>query len=482
MPRTTKKDKFIPQESIRIPPYSAEAERAILGAILLEPAATFEMLTGYNLLPEWFYIESNRIIFETANRMYQQKATGIDVITVFDALEEAGHADQVGGMAALEALTRGELIVAHAEYYAKILRDKAVLRRIIRSAEEAAAKCYEADRSVDTILSESQEAMFAIGERTDANSLPAFGDSLKQTFSKLDKLFNNKTGLNGLSTGFRDLDRIMQGLRNSEMIVLAARPSMGKTSLAMNICTAIALGADGTGKRLTKKEPLPVAIFSCEMSTDALITRLLCAISHVPYYNIINNAYNNAETNARYFSALTAGADILQNAPIYIDDTGGLDIADVRARARRMKKRYGIRLIMIDYLQLLNCRDASGEGRQLETTRISAGIKAMAKELDIPVIVLSQLSRQTEQRDKEGKPRMSDLRDSGSIEQDADVIMLLRRPCKYPGSSGSEFKDLAVVDVAKNRNGRVGEVKLTFIDELTQFADRNNDENPAAQD
>ena len=482
MARTSRKKVVDPSETLRIPPYSTEAERGILGAILLEPEQTFELLAGVSLQPEWFYVEAHRLIFETAARMYQHKATGIDSVTVFDALQEAGIADQVGGMPALEALTRGEMVVAHAEYYANILREKATLRRIIRAAEEAAGKCYEPNRSVNTILSESQEAMFAIGERSDANNLPTFTESLKQTFKKLDTLFNNTTGLNGLSTGFKDLDKKMQGLRDSEMIVLAARPSMGKTSLAMNICAAVALGADGIGKKLRGKEPMPVGIFSCEMSTDALITRLLCAHAHVPYIDIINNRFNSEEQNRRYFNALTQSATELQNVPLYIDDSGGLDIADVRARARRMKKRYGIRLIMIDYLQLLNCRDAASEGRQLETTRISAGIKAMAKELNIPVIVLSQLSRQTEQRDKEGKPRLSDLRDSGSIEQDADVVMLLRRPCKYPGSHESDIKDLAVVDIAKNRNGAVGEVRLTFIDNLTQFMDRidaGSDENPA---
>ena len=336
MAKSSRKKVVDPSETLRIPPYSTEAERGILGAILLEPEQTFELLAGVSLQPEWFYVEAHRLIYETAARMYQQKATGIDSVTVFDALQEAGIADQVGGMPALEALTRGEMVVAHAEYYANILREKATLRRIIRAAEEAAGKCYEPNRSVNTILSESQEAMFAIGERSDANNLPTFTESLKQTFKKLDTLFNNTTGLNGLSTGFKDLDKKMQGLRDSEMIVLAARPSMGKTSLAMNICAAVALGADGTGKKLRGKEPMPVGIFSCEMSTDALITRLLCAHAHVPYIDIINNRFNSEEQNRRYFNALTQSATELQNVPLYIDDSGGLDIADVRARARRM--------------------------------------------------------------------------------------------------------------------------------------------------
>lgn len=466
---------------VRVPPYDQEAERAVLGSILLDADRTFGMLSSLSATSEWFYVAANRIIFEAAKSLFDQKGSGVDAVTVSSALQEAGQLEAVGGMAALERLTSGELVVAHAEYYANILQEKYVLRQIIGVAEDAAAKCYSPDRSIQTILSESQEAMFALSDRN-AREQPSFRDSLGQTFKKIENLFQNTTGLNGLSTGFRDLDRTIQGLRDSEMIVLAARPSMGKTSLAMNICTAIALGGDCLGKKLSNKEPMPVAVFSCEMSTDALITRLLCGLAKVPYFNLVRNMYASQAEKTERFQQLSRAAAQLSNAPLYIDDTGGLDIADVRSRARRLKKRYGIRMIMIDYLQLLNCREASSEGRQLETTRISAGIKAMAKELNVPVIVLSQLSRASEQRDKEGKPRMSDLRDSGSIEQDADVIMLLRRPCKYPGSKGSEFPDLAIVDVAKNRNGRVGEVELSFIDELTQFTDRLKDasaENPA---
>ncbi len=458
---------------VRVPPYSQEAERGVLGAALLAAEQTFEMLAGLRAVPEWFYIEANRTIFETAKSMFESKGTGVDAITVISALQEAGVLDQVGGAAYVERLVSGELVVAHAEYYAKILEEKFTLRRIIAAAEEAAAKCYEPDRAISTILSESQEKMLAISDDEDKN-VPVWNEALQKTFDKINNLFQNTSGLTGLSSGFVDLDRTLQGLKNSEMIVLAARPSMGKTSLAMNICTSIALGADALGKRKSGKDPIPVGVFSCEMSTDSLITRLLCAVSQVPYFDIVRNQYASESERQDRFHKITRGASQLMNAPLYIDDTGGLDIADVRARARRMKKRYGIKFIMIDYLQLLNCREAAQEGRQLETTKISAGIKAMAKELDVPVLVLSQLSRNSE-REKEGRPRLSDLRDSGSIEQDADVVLLLRRPCKYPGSKGSDDASLAIVDVAKNRNGRTGEVELTFVDSLTQFTDRVRD-------
>ena len=266
---------------------------------------------------------------------------------------------------------------------------------------------------------------------------------------------------------------------------------MGKTSLAMNICTSVALDVDCNGKprpsadrsKVPGQNKVPVAIFSCEMSTDALITRLLCTLSGVPFTNIVDKSYVKQSELPKMHQKITRAASLLMDAPIFIDDTGGLDIADVRARARRLKKRHGIRLIMIDYLQLLNSREGSDEGRQQETTKISAGIKAMAKELNVPVLVLSQLSRAPEQRDKSAKPRLADLRDSGSIEQDADVVLLLRRPCKYPGSPDSDQPNLAIVDVAKNRNGATGEVNLNFDGSVTRFSDYAytvDRENPAA--
>ena len=454
-----------------------EAERAILGALLLSPEKTFEMLSARRCVPEWFYVEANRTVFEAARSLYEGKSQGLDAVTVVSALQEAGKLEAVGGAAAVERLVEGEIVVAHAEYYADILSQKYVLRQISDIASEAIEKCYAPDRSAAAILSDAQEAMFAISEK-ETRTLPTFRESLVATFGKIDRLLSDTSGMNGLSTGFKDLDKKIQGLRNSEMIVLAARPSMGKTSLAMNICTSIALDVDCDGKKRAgpdRSAPpgsnrLPVLVFSCEMSTDALMTRLLCTLSRVPFSDIVDKSNVRSADLPRMKNKLSTAATELMDAPFFIDDTGGLDINDLRARARRMKKRHGIRLIMVDYLQLLNAREAQSEGRQLETTKISAGIKAMAKELDVPVIVLSQLSRDSEKRDKEARPRLSDLRDSGSIEQDADVVMLLRRPCKNPGSTGSEIPNLAVVDVAKNRNGATGEVNLNFEDRLTRFS------------
>ena len=468
---------------VRVPPYSVEAESAILGALLLDAPRTSEYLDKLHVSPEWFWVPGNRLVYERVVQLLRDNKP-VDAVTVAEALERAGDLEKAGGVPAIEKLTMGNLVLAHTEYYLGILREKYLRRRIIETAEEAASRCYatEAEGDIATILSQSQERMLALSGE-DEKGRPDWNTSLRSTFDRINSLYKNETGLTGLSTGFKDLDRTIQGLRPAEMVVLAARPSMGKTSLAMNICTAVALGADCTGRRVTGGAPQAVAIFSCEMSTDALVTRMLCSMAGVPYFNIVRaNKYGvSEEEKVRQTNRLSKAASALMNAKFFVDDTGGLDISDLRARARRMKKRHDIKLVMIDYLQLLNCAAAADQGRQLETTRISAGIKAMAKELDVPVLVLSQLSRGVEQRDREAKPRLSDLRDSGSIEQDADVVMLLRRPCKYPGSAGSDQPNLAVVDVAKNRNGRVGEVKLTFIDELTQFTDATDEreEDPA---
>jgi len=257
--------------------------------------------------------------------------------------------------------------------------------------------------------------------------------------------------------------------------VLAARPSMGKTSLAMNICECLALGRDMNHQSL-KGVPeagggkCPVAVFSLEMSQEALAMRMLCAHAGISGYQLEGGYLNTQQVNRLFLKA----ASELNQASLYVDDTGGLDVMELRARARRLKKQYGVGLIMVDYLQLLNCREYARQGRQLETSAISAQLKSMAKELNLPVLVLSQLSRAPEQRvgDKTGTPRLSDLRDSGAIEQDADVVLLLRRPCKYKGDKEYDDKTLAIVDVAKHRNGPTGEVRLNFDEHFTRFSDR----------
>ena len=456
--------------ALRVPPYSAEAEQAVLGAILLDAPRAMEICAEADVIADSFWISANRTIFETAWRLYGS-GKPVDVVTVSEELRVRGELDVVGGVAALERMVEATPAVAHADYYTSILREKHLLRRVISVAENAQEKCYAPDRSVQLIVSETEQEVLAISDTQKDRVLP-WKDSVQQTIGKIESVLQRKDGINGISSGFRNLDERLRGLRNAEMIVLAARPSMGKTSLAMNICENVALGTNAGGKARLR-EPLPVGIFSCEMSTDALISRMLCSRARVSLQRVMAGLVNKADATMQ----LTRAASDLMNAPIYVDDTGGLDVMDLRARARRMKKKHGIKLIMIDYLQLLNSREYAGQGRQLETVNISANIKAMAKELDVPVIVLSQLSRAPENRDKEGTPRISDLRDSGAIEQDADVVMLLWRPSYYANklkdTAGQTPVDdtIAKVDIGKNRNGATGVAELTFENEFTQFSD-----------
>jgi replicative DNA helicase len=453
--------------SPRVPPHDAQAEAALLGAILLDAPRAFEICDTASITAESFWISSNRSLFEVVREM-NSHGRPVDVVTVADELRREGVFEQVGGVEALERLIDSTPVVAHADYYANILHDKHILRKIIGVAVSAQEKSYNLDRSVELILSETEQDVLAVSSgKKDVGD--DWGASLTGTFSKIDKMLNRGEKLSGLSTGFKNIDDKLSGMRNAEMIVLAARPSMGKTSLAMNICENVALGTD-VGKKADMRPRVPVAIFSCEMSTEALISRMLCSRAKVELQRVMFGLDNKTEATRRLTNAVTE----LMKAPIFVDDSGGLDVADLRSRARRMKKRHNIGLIMIDYLQLLNSRAFAAQGRQLETSNISSNIKAMAKELDVPVIVLSQLSRKPED-EKDGRPRISHLRDSGSIEQDADVVMMLWRPAYYQkkdANGGATPEDnSAKLDIGKNRNGAVGVANLTFESRFTQFYD-----------
>ncbi|MBT3193394.1 MAG: replicative DNA helicase [Verrucomicrobia bacterium] len=445
----------------RIPPYSEEAERGVLGSILLDFDRALNLAVDSQITPDYFYVPAHRIIYEA---MLQMLSVGqaIDVLTLADNLRTQEHLDAIGGDGYLDQLIDSTPTAAHAEYYIDIVRQKYLLRAVINCARDAETACYTGEQSADSLLSEVEQAFLNITENQHG-SVTEWPNAVQEVMEYIESVFQSKRGIgSGISTGFLNIDRKLNGLRGSEMIVLAARPSMGKTSLAMNIAEHAALGKndpDGKGHA--------VGIFSLEMSYASLVTRMLCCHAEVPGFQL-SGGYVSTEFHGRIVKA----ASVLRKAPIFMDDTGGLDVMELRARARRMKKKHNIELIVIDYLQLLNCREYSHQGRQLETSAISSNLKAMAKELNLPVLVLSQLSRAPEQRDKEGRPKLSDLRDSGAIEQDADVVMMLRRPCKYPGTEGADDERLAIVDVVKQRNGPTGEVLLNFEDSYTRFRDR----------
>lgn len=444
------------QSGRRLPPYSEEAERGVLGSALIESIRVIELCSMKALSAEAFYVPAHRLLFEQLMEMYQRART-IDLLMVAEELKKNGRLDPVGGHAFLEGLIDSTPTSAHAEYYMDIVQQKHLLRRIISQAAEAIDRCYT-DEDASELLSRTEQSFFELGDKKNISS----EDWKNVVYKTAGQIIDGNILDNGVPTGFADLDKQLRGLHNTDMIVLAARPSMGKTSLAMNIVEHAALGRSGGKKHA-------VGVFSLEMSQEQLVRRMLYSKAGVPAWKDFFS-----ETDR---TRISSAADQLGKASIIVDDSAGLDIMDLRARARRMKRISNVDLIVIDYLQLLADKRRSREGRQQETASISNGIKAMAKELKVPVLILSQLSRAPEQGTRDGKPRLSDLRDSGAIEQDADVVLLLQRPSYYnkekETDAGSGDDTLAIVDIAKHRNGPTGEVKLNFFREYTRFEDRD---------
>jgi replicative DNA helicase len=440
------------QSGRRLPPCSEEAERGVLGSALIESERVIELCSMKTLSAESFYIPAHRLLFEQLTAMYQN-GRPIDLLTVGEHLKQSGRLEQTGGYGFLEGLIDSTPTSAHAEYYIDLVRQKHLLRRIITQAAEAIDQCYTEDDAQE-LLSRTEEAFFELGDQK-ASSSEAWKEAVKKAMAQIDQSHLPS----GVPTGFKGLDKQLRGLHNTDMIVLAARPSMGKTSLAMNIVEHAALGRNAAKKKYA------VGVFSLEMGQEQLVRRMLFSKAGVPGWKDFISQTDHGR--------LVSAADQLGKAEIFIDDSAGLDMMDLRARARRMKRLYNVDLIVIDYLQLLYDKRSQRDGRQQETASISHGIKAMAKELNLPVLVLSQLSRAPEQRD--GKPRLSDLRDSGAIEQDADVVLLLQRKAYYkdPEAVDAEEDTLAVVDVAKHRNGPTGEVEMNFFKDYTRFEDRD---------
>jgi replicative DNA helicase len=443
--------------SERVPPYSEEAEKGVLGSILLDPERIVDICLEQQLVPDSFFVPAHKRIFEIAVEM-SKNGEAIDILTIVERLRSAGQLDSVGGSVYIDRLVDSTPTAAHAEYYIDIVRQKHLLRAVIACSRDAENDCYSSEQSADLILSRVEQSFMDITERQHGFMVP-WPETVRETMEHVEQMLVNKRGISGLSTGYRDIDRCTMGLRPGEMIVLAARPSMGKTSLAVNIMENIALA-----QNMPDRTPRPVGFFSLEMSRESLVLRMLCTHAEVPAFRL-TGGYVPTGAHGR----LTQAASALLKAPVYLDDTGGLDILELRARARRMWKKRKVQLIIVDYLQLLHSREYQRQGRQAETADISGNLKAMAKELRIPVLVLSQLNRAPEQAD--GKPKLADLRDSGAIEQDADVVCFLRRPCRIEGDAEHEDKTRAYLHVAKQRNGPTGEITLYFDETYTRFKD-----------
>ena len=437
-------------------PHSLEAEQGVLGSMLISPTDVIgDCVERIN--EQYFYQPAHATIYTILVEFWSAQRPS-DVITLTQVLRDRKLLDEVGGPAFITHLFTFTPTAANAMYYVEIVREKYVLRQIIASCTEAASRAYDEQGEVNTLLDEVEQKILAINEDRFKDQVPLMKDQVMEAIESIEKLYERRGAITGLASGFKNFDQMTNGLHPSEMVVIAARPSMGKTAFAMNIAEHVAVN--------TKQ---PVAIFSLEMSSQQLVQRLLCSRARVNLGKV-----RDGFLSERDFPNLMTAAAKLAESQIYIDDTAGLSILELRSKARRFKQMHDIKLIVIDYLQLLRSTSRRAQdNRQLEIAEISSGVKALAKELNIPIIVLAQLNRNPEAR-KGGRPVLSDLRESGSIEQDADLVGLLIRSEYYAEDEEQreETKGEAELIIAKQRNGPVGDVKLTFLKEYTRFEDR----------
>jgi replicative DNA helicase len=432
----------------KVPPQNLEAECSVLGGILLDNDAINQVLEL--LRPEDFYRESHRKIFRATIEL-SDRSEPVDLITLSDYLKGRNELEAVGGTAYLASLADSVPTAANISYYARIVREKSILRSLISTATDIATRGYEEQGNVEEFLDRAEKVIFDISEKKIKASFVAVGDMIKDTLKTVEKLYERKEMVTGVPTGYEDLDRLTAGLQASDLIIVAGRPGMGKTAFALNIATNAAFAGIGA------------AVFSLEMAKEQLVLRMLCSEARVN-----SSKVRSGYLGERDFPQLAKAAGRLHEAPIYIDDTPAISVLELRAKARRLlrdrSKKIG--LIVVDYLQLMRGM-GNANNREQEISEISRSLKALAKELTVPVIALSQLNRRVEDRG-DRRPMMSDLRESGAIEQDADVIMFIYRDEVYNKSDDSK-KGVAEVIVAKQRNGPIDTVNLTFLSEFTRF-------------
>ncbi len=429
-------------------PQALEVEKAILGLVITKNSLINILLE--KMRAEYFYDPKNKQIFEAISRLNFSN-TPVDFATLSEELEKNGGFEAMGGIEYLLSLSDPSYYSANIETYMEIVREKAVLRKLLGFGNDLLSDVYEGKYSSEELIGNASEKLFSMSEFDDDSGLTSISNIVNDTYQYLIEISQNPTALTGISTGFRDLDRYLSGLQNSDFILLAARPSVGKTALGINI----AVNAAKNGKK--------VGVFSLEMSKRQITQRIISMISMVNLSDIISGNLEEEEWN----QLLTKMEDI-KNLDLYIDDTASISLTELRAKAKRKKQEEGLDLIMIDYLQLMTTDSSRVENRQQEISTISRGLKALAKELNIPILSLSQLSRKTEER-SDKKPMLSDLRESGAIEQDADVVMMLYRDDYY--DKESELQNNLEVIIAKHRNGPTGSVNLYFAKEYTLFTD-----------
>ena len=440
----------------RIPPQNLEAEQSLLGSLLIDKEAMIKIADRARA--EDFYRESHQKIYEAILQLYERHDP-IDILSLGNRLEEQGLLQRVGGRAYLVELSNIVPTSAHIAHYADIVQKKATLRRILEAATEITRIGYEEDEDVEASLDLAERALFNVSEKFNKNTFVSIRSVLHDAFDRIDELHRDRGKLRGVPTGFRELDSLLAGLQKSDLIILAARPSVGKTSLALDIARQIGVNSK-----------LPVGFFSLEMSKEQLVDRMICAQANVDLWKLRTGRLSDRDDD---FPRIGNALGELSEAPIFIDDAAGLNVMQLRTKARRLKNEHGLGVIMVDYLQLMEGRSSKGsDNRVQEVYEISRGLKMIAKELNIPVLALAQLSRAVEQT-KPAIPRLSHLRDSGSIEQDADVVLFIYRKAAdrnyRPEDIPPEEQSIAEVHIAKHRNGPTGMVRLFFDKKRASF-------------
>ena len=443
----------------KLPPQALELEASVIGALMIEKEA-FSSITDL-LRPESFYSDQHRHIFEAVQALSAKDAP-IDVLSVAEQLKQSGKLEQAGGVIYLSDLTRRVASAAHIRYHAQIIAQKATARDLISAACQIEEKGYDETQDVDELVEEATAKIFEISQRAQKRDVTHIYPVITEAFDRMHKASENEGNISGIPSGFTELDKITSGWQKSDLVIIAARPAMGKTAFVLSMAKNIAVDFN-----------IPVAIFSLEMSNVQLVNRLIMNVCEIEGNKIRNGRLSKAE-----WDKLDNTIGVLQNAPIYVDDTPGLSVFELQSKARKLVKEHKIQLIIIDYLQLMNANGMSFGSREQEVSIISRNLKGLAKELDIPVIALSQLSRAVEKRDSSNsnvdgkKPLLSDLRESGAIEQDADMVCFIHRPeyyKLYDDGNGKDLRGLGQIIVAKHRNGATDEIWLRFIGKYTRF-------------
>jgi replicative DNA helicase len=439
----------------QLPPQNIEAEESLLSAILIDNQTLYEIVDI--ITAEDFYKTAHQKIFMAVAELFSA-GEPVDLVTLSNKLKNRGDLEAVGGAVYLAQLVDSIPLAVNAPHYARIIRDNSCLRKLIEKANLIMRKCMASRGPVDDLIDEAESAIFEIAENKIQPAFSHIRDIIDDNFDVLEERQNNKTLVTGVATGYRYLDTLTSGFQNSDLIILAARPSMGKTALALNLARNAAVDSE-----------IPVAIFSLEMSKEQLSMRMLCAEARVDSSRLRSGFLNRDD-----WTKLTDAAGVLSKAPLFIDDSPDITVMSIRAKARRLKKEQNIGLLFIDYLQLMK-GNASAERRDLEISEISRSLKGLAKELSLPIIALSQLNRKLEER-SDKRPQLSDLRESGALEQDADIVAFIYRDEVYNKDENSPNKGKAELIVSKQRNGPTGVVHLTFLNACTRFEDQASED------